>query len=98
MLKRRNIPSESPLADRLFHVLITCGKNDAVVKEPAKSPRSCIVFILKVLLKYTVINLCLCVDVRAFAGITYYNVCRELFPKALAATVTLRGSANELTR
>lgn len=35
---KENIPSDKSFAERVFQVLITCGRNAAVVKEPAANP------------------------------------------------------------
>lgn len=43
---KENMPSDKSFAERVFHVLITCGKNAAVVKQPATNPKICIPFIL----------------------------------------------------
>lgn len=43
--KSENIPKDKSLADRLFHVFITCGRNAAVVNAPANNPKLCIAFI-----------------------------------------------------
>ena len=38
--KIENIPSERSLAERLFHVFTTCGRNAAVVNDPAIKPQT----------------------------------------------------------
>ena len=37
-----NMPSEKSFADLLFHVLMTCGKNEMVVRIPAEIPSNCV--------------------------------------------------------
>jgi hypothetical protein len=44
--KNENMPNDKSFAERLFHVLSTCGRKAIVVKAPAESPSNCVVFII----------------------------------------------------